>query len=348
MAEERCATAAQIAERLRAASRVLVTTHPHPDGDAAGSLSAAMLALTRLGKDVVGFNPDRIPNRYGFLPCLERVVRELPDEGFELTLLLDCTDERMFEQGVPVRDYLGCVVALDHHKTSSGFADLCLRDPKASSAGVVLVRVFDELGLELDQPLAEALYCSLISDTGSFRYQNTNPEAMRLGARLLEAGVDTWRVASNLYESQTRGQIELLGEVLRTLRTSDDGLVAVLTVTQEMLRSTGCNMGHVDGMINYARGVEGVQVGTLLRVGDDHLRVSMRSRGVVDVSEIAVGFGGGGHKNAAGFTMADLDGENLDSDRVTQRIFAEVRAACVAAGLVPPDPAPAPDTASAA
>jgi phosphoesterase RecJ-like protein len=325
---EHPATAAQIAERLRGASRVLVTTHPHPDGDAAGSLSAAMLALTRLGKDVVGFNPDRIPNRYGFLPCLDDVVRELPDQGFELTVLLDCTDERMFEEGTPHRDYLGCVVALDHHKTSSDFADLCLRDPGASSAGVVLFRVLEELGLQLDQPLAEALYCSLISDTGSFRYQNTNPEAMRLGARLLEAGVDPWRVASNLYESQSRGQVELLGEVLRTLRTSDDGLVAALTVTREMLCRTGCNNGHVDGMINFARGIEGVEVATLLRVGDDHLRVSMRSRGTVDVSEIAVAFGGGGHKNAAGFTV------DLDLEGVVSVLFAKVRDACAEAGVV--------------
>ena len=292
----------RIAASLQGAQRILVTTHPHPDGDAAGSLSAALQALFALGKDAVGYNPDPIPQRFRFMRCLDGVLQELPKGDFDLTLVLDCTDERMFGGDAP-KERLGTVVALDHHKTEGDFAELILRDPDAASAGVVLHRVLERLEVPLDLPMAEALYCSLISDTGSFRYQNTNPEAMRLGAKLLEVGVDPWRVASNLYESQSRGQLELLGEVLRTLEVCADGRLAILEVTHEMMAHHGCNKGHVDGFINYGRGIEGVEVAALLRVGPSDLRVSLRSRGQVDVSALAARFGGGGHHNAAGFTV---------------------------------------------
>ncbi|MCK5796386.1 MAG: bifunctional oligoribonuclease/PAP phosphatase NrnA, partial [Deltaproteobacteria bacterium] len=292
---ERVGTLGEVAAHLRGAKRVLVTAHPHPDGDAAGSVSAAMLALIHLGKEVVGYNPDPIPDRLRFLPCMDDVVQVLPEEGFDTTLLLDCSDDRMFLGSPPPRTWLGTVIALDHHKTTSSFADLVVRDPTAAAAGVVLYRLLEKLPVPLSVPIAEALYCALISDTGSFRYQNTNPEAMKMGAALLDAGVDPWWVSSNLYETQPRGQIVLLGEVLRTLRTSDDGWVAVLTVTQEMLAQAGCDESHVDGFINFARGLRGVEVAVLLRVSEDHVRVGLRSRGNVDVSTIAESFGGGGH-----------------------------------------------------
>lgn len=324
------ATLEQIGTALRAAQRILVTTHPDPDGDAAGSLSAAMVALRRLGKDVVAYNPDPIPDRFRFLAGLDDVVTTLPLESFDATLLLDCTDDRMFVDGRPSPEYLGQVLALDHHRVGGDLPQLAHRDPSAAAAGVVLYRLLELMALPIDVCIAEALYCALISDTGSFRYQNTNAESMRIGAELLERGVDPWRVASNLYESKPRGQLELLGLVLPTLETSADGWVAVLTVTEEMLQRTGCKADHVDGFINFARGLRGVEVATLLRVGGEQgLKVSLRSRGTVDVSAIAVRFGGGGHKNAAGFSSQE------PIDKILPQLFETVAACCQAAGCVP-------------
>lgn len=324
------ATLEQIGATLQAAQRILVTTHPDPDGDAAGSVSAAVTALRRLGKDVVAFNPDPIPDRFQFLAGLEDVVSTLPLDPFDVTLLLDCTDDRMFVDGRPSAEYLGRVLALDHHRVGGDLAELAHRDPSAAAAGVVLYRLLGVMQLPIDVTIAEALYCALISDTGSFRYQNTNAESMRVGAELLERGVDPWRVASNLYESKPRGQLELLGLVLPTLETSVDGWVAVLTVTEEMLHRTGCQADHVDGFINFARGLRGVEVATLLRVGGEQgLRVSLRSRGTVDVSEIAVRFGGGGHKNAAGFSSLE------PAEAILPQLFECVSACCIAAGCVP-------------
>lgn len=293
----------EMANALREADRLLVTTHPDPDADAIGSLLALSEGLRRLGKTVVAYNPDPVPSTLHFLDGSGAIVHDLEGEAaFSATVLVDCSDARMFPAGLPDRSWLGRVLVIDHHKTVGKVADLLYRDPTAAATGVMIHRVLGALGVPLDQQLAEAIYCALIADTGSFRYQNTTPAAMRTAAELLDHGVDPWRVASNLYESKPRRQLDLLVRALSTLQVSPDGLVAALTVTEEMLDETGCTTDMVDGFINYARSVEGVQVAVLFRPRADGVRVSLRSRGKLDVSQIAIAHGGGGHRNAAGFT----------------------------------------------
>jgi phosphoesterase RecJ-like protein len=248
-------------------------------------------------------------------------VRELdPTECFDLTLVLDCSEARMFSIPPP-RERLGQVVVIDHHRTVGDFGDVIYRDESAASVGVLLFRLFQQLELPMSQPMAEALYCSVLSDTGSFRYQNTNPEALRVGAALLESGVKPWRVASNLYETRPREQLQLLADVLQTLRVSEDGLAAALTVSEEMLTRTGCTPDMVDGFVNYARSLRGVEVAILMRPRSDAVRISLRSRGSFDVSAIAARFGGGGHRNAAGCTL----GGATDCDQLLDELFADVR-----------------------
>jgi phosphoesterase RecJ-like protein len=311
---------AAVADAIRSGRRFLVTAHPGPDGDAVGCMAAALLVLEGLGKEVVAFNPDPVPRRYRFLEGTGRFVDEVPEGTFDVTLVLDTSDSRMFagalEFGAPD---LGTVVVIDHHKTRGDLGDVVLWDSGAASVGVLLHRVFDELGIELSPAVAEALYCSVISDTGSFRYQNTNPDAMRVAAALLEVGVDPWRVSSNLYEERPRQELELLARVLQTLEVSEDGLAASLTVTPEMLEETGTTPDVVDGFINYARGIQGVEVAILFRPRPDAVRVSFRSRGTVDVAAIAERRGGGGHRNAAGCTVPSVSIDLLRSE-----LFAEV------------------------
>lgn len=320
--EQRRATAEEAHAALSDADRVLVTTHPDPDGDAIGSALAAAYGLQQLGKQVVLYNPDPVPTRCAFLRGSDRFVRELPEGPFDATLIVDCSDDRMFPEGPPPREQLGRVVVLDHHKTIGEFGDLIHSDPSAAAAGVVVYRWLRLAAVEMDHECEEAIYCALMSDTGSFRYQNTNPEAMRVAAELLERGVDCWRVASQLYESRPRGELDLLVRVLQTLRTSPDGLSAALRVTPQMLEASGCTSDAVDGLINYARGLRGVEVAILLRVEQDRIRGSLRSRGQVDVSQIAERFGGGGHHNAAGFRS------ELEPDALLAQLFDVVAEHC--------------------
>lgn len=302
--ESERSTLHQVAEALQRSRRLLITAHPDPDGDAIGSMAAAYVALSSdARRSVVPFNPDPVPRRFRFLAGTSAFVQDLGGQRFDTTLLLDCSDQRIFHSGKLCREQMGTVVVVDHHKTPETVGDLVLRDPSAAAVGVLLYQIFRRLGVDL-QPVAEALFCSIMSDTGSFRYQNTNPEAMTVAGELLALGVNPWQVASRLYESRPHREVELLGLVLRTLQVSADGRCAALTVTQEMLDRCGCPPEVTDGLINYARGVDGVEVAILLRPRPEGtVRVSFRSRGQVDVSRIAERFGGGGHRNAAGCTL---------------------------------------------
>ena len=308
---------ADVIHALQQGRRFLVTSHPSPDGDAIGCTAAALLLLQSMGREVVAYNPDPVPRRFRFLPGTEQFVDHLTGHHFDTTVVMDCSPDRVLDRcGVP-RPQLGTVVVIDHHKTPCTDGDVIYQDPAAAAVGVLLFRLFRRMGVDLSVA-AEPLFCTVMSDTGSFRYQNTDPEAMRVSAELLELGVDPWNVASHLYEDQPARELRLLGQVLRTLEVSDDGLCASLTVTPEMLADCGCTPDVVDGMINYARGVAGAQVAILLRPDPGGVRVSLRSRGSADVAAVAERFGGGGHHNAAGFSRAD------DLPLVRRELFAEV------------------------
>ncbi|MCA9665390.1 MAG: 30S ribosome-binding factor RbfA [Myxococcales bacterium] len=318
----------RVAQLLDEAERVLIASHRNPDGDAIGSTLGIYQALRGLGKTVTPYNPDPVPEAFRFLPGAHDVVQDIGETPFDLTLVLDCSDDRIFADGAPPIDraLLGTVVVVDHHKTLGDIGDYVYCDASAAAVGLLMHRLLRELKVELTYDIAEPLYTSLMSDTGSFRYQNTNPEAMRVGADLLEHGVDPWRIASNLYESRPPSQLKLLARVLGTLSVSDDGKAAALTVTEEMLDETGCTDDMVDGFVNFARGVSGVEVAMLLRPRGGAVRLSMRSRGNIDVSAVAERFGGGGHKNAAGATVPDTSVERLRS-----QLFAAVTALIAAA-----------------
>ena len=302
---DRAEAEARVIEALQQGRRFLVTSHPDPDGDAIGCMAAALLMLQGQGKEVVAFNPDPVPRRFRFLEGTDQFVRQLPEgEAFDTTVVMDCSPDRILDRTGLSPESLGKVIVVDHHKIHGSGGDVVYRDPEAASVGVLLFRIFRRMGLDL-ATVAEPLFCTVMSDTGSFRYQNTNPESMEVSAKLLERGVDTWRVASHLYEDHPANEVKLLGLVLGTLEMSEDGLCAALMVTPRMLSDTGCGQDVVDGMINYARGVEGAQVAILMRPGDGRVRVSLRSRGAVDVAAVAMQFGGGGHHNAAGFSRSE-------------------------------------------
>jgi phosphoesterase RecJ-like protein len=311
---------AEVVAAVQRGQRFLVTAHPGPDGDAIGSMVAALLALEALGHEAVAFNPDPVPQRFVFLTGTERFVNALDDAAaFDTTLVLDCSDERMFEEAWKLGpDRLGTVVVIDHHKTAGNFGDVVWRDQGAAAVGAMLFPLFEALGVPSSREIAEALYCSLMSDTGSFRYQNTTAATMRTAATLLERGVDPWRVSSGIYEDRPCCEVQLLALVLQTLEVSDDGKAACLRVDQPMLDATGATPDMLDGFINYARGIRGVEVAILLRPGPRGVRVSMRSRGRVDVSMLAERFDGGGHHNAAGCTMPGDDVAQVQADLFTE------------------------------
>lgn len=299
--------------------RFLVVSHTSPDGDAIGSILAMGLFLEQMGKDVILYNQDPVPYNFGFLEGADRVLQELPEGPIDMTVILDCAEAARvgddFANWLAVRradaSDAGQVAVVDHHKTwDADVADVYVRDVKAAAAGELVWHIAAAAGAEMTVGLAEALYCCLLTDTGSFRYSNTSRTTFRIAGELVEAGVEPWKMTSEIYESQPRERLTLLAMVLDTLEFSDCGRLAFLRVEERMFAAAGTETDLTDGFINYARSIRGVEVATQIRESEDGAwRISFRSRGKVDVSALAAKFGGGGHYNAAGCTIVGTSDE---------------------------------------
>lgn len=289
---------------IRDAQRILVTMHCRPDGDAAGSAVAMGHILRALGKDVTVFNVDEIPETFAFLPGAAQIVRELQDYDYDLLIVLDCAEPSLLGRKFP-HDKLSCPrVFIDHHSVPYADCVVNLHDSQASAVGEILFHLCRALDVELTKEIAAALYTSIITDTGSFRYTSTSADSMRVCSYLLATEIDVWDIASHIYENVPAEKMRLLGLVLQTLWISRDGRLACLHANRQMLRKCHCSGAMTDGFINYARSIHGVEVSIFLtQLEEDLYRLSFRSRGHIDVSQIASRFGGGGHKNAAACTL---------------------------------------------
>ena len=313
---------------LRSAKRVLCTMHRHPDGDALGSALALATALRELGHEVVVYNPDDLPYNFRFLPGAAAVVKTLaPTERFDATVATDSGKAARLGPDLPGPGRRGVFINLDHHVTAEPFGDLNFVDPAAAAVGVLVFKIIQGLGATVSRDAATCIYASILADTGSFRYSSTDPESLRIAAALIEAGVDPWEMTVQVYEQQPLARLKLLGEVLSTLALAPGGKLATLTITNAMKARTGTAQDLTDGFINHARSISGVEVAaSFTEPGSESFEqgvppgwyVSFRSRGRVDVSKIARKFGGGGHKNAAGCTIAGTEAE------VRARIAAEI------------------------
>ena len=296
----------------------LVASHENPDGDAIASTLALANALREMGKEVVAYNRDGVPNDYHFLPGWENVVTTVPtDLRFDVGFVLDAGELR--RAGGWIRGACRILVNVDHHPKSEDFGDIYWVDEKASATGVLVYRLLQAAGWPLSLDVATCLYTTILSDTGSFRYSNADPEAFRVAGEMVAKGVDPWAIASGLYESQEEARLRLLGLALPTLEVSSCGTFAAITVTTEMLTATGSRPEFTDRFVNYPRSVRGVEVAIFFRqLGPDRYKVGFRSKGRIDVGALARELGGGGHHNAAG---AVVEG-SLAS--VHDRVFSRV------------------------
>jgi bifunctional oligoribonuclease and PAP phosphatase NrnA len=317
-----------VVDAIRGREHFVLTTHENPDGDALGSLLATKIAFDQLGKDSVmvlhGDAP--LPGEYGFMP-LAGLQRRWPDDVSERVLVaLDCANEsRIADPEVLGRVPLS--INLDHHHDNSRFGDINLVVPDASSTGEVLRDLFRELGVELTSEIAEPLYIALVTDTGRFQYTNTTPKALRLAAELVEAGADVHRVFQGVYESVQFAKLKLLARALERAQVYEGGRIVVSYLLRTDFAEVGAAEPYSEGIIDYLRAVEGADMAVLIREppreGGPTRRVSLRaSVDELDVSAIARKSGGGGHRQAAGFSSEASIEEITDFVR---REFAAAR-----------------------
>jgi bifunctional oligoribonuclease and PAP phosphatase NrnA len=306
-----------VADALRSRDRFLLVTHENPDGDALGSLLATKLALDSLGKnsEMYLYGDAPLPREYAFMP-LAGLRREPPPDAAERVLVaLDCANEQRLGPDPTLLEQTPWTINIDHHHDNTRFGDLNVIVPDASSTAEVLRDVLTELGVALTPEIAEALYIALVTDTGRFQYTNTTPKALRLGAELVEAGADVHRVFQGIYESVEFAKLKLLARALERAQVYEGGRLVVSHLLRSDFTELGAPETYSEGIIDYLRAVEGADMAALIREpprSEGPLRrVSLRaSNDELDVSAIARLSGGGGHRQAAGFS-SDADIEEI-------------------------------------
>jgi phosphoesterase RecJ-like protein len=323
----------QAVELIRNGQRFLLTCHVLPDADAVGSMLGLAEILRSLGKEVVLYNRDPIPELVEFLPGVEHIHQSVPPGmKFDATFITDTAARQLLPRQLPPPALTGPRVIIDHHVAHDDFGDVVVREVDACATAVVVLQLADALGVRpLSRAAAEPLYTALVADTGSFRYSGTTPATLRLAADLLETGIDPWRVAQNVFESWPMERLRLLGYAINAIETEFTGRVAILCVPLSMIERAGANDRMVEGMVEYGRMIKGVEISMMLWErrprsdetdhGQAFSRVSLRSAGRVDVARMAVALGGGGHRAAAGATL------DCDLRQARERVLAQARIA---------------------
>jgi bifunctional oligoribonuclease and PAP phosphatase NrnA len=305
----------RVLEELRSAQRLIVVAHEHPDGDALGSLIGMQGALTALGKDCLMFIDSSelpLPQEYGFL-SLSGLVSSPPDDLDQRTVVfLDCGNLERNPAEALQRPGMH-ILNIDHHHDNTHFGTVNHVVPDASCTAEIVWDLMHGLGVEPTQEIAEALYVGLITDTGRFMYENTGPRAHRMAAQLIEAGVDVHDIYRRVYEGVPYGKLALLARGLAKVERYDSGRLTVTELDAADFAESGAEESYSEGVIDHLRAVQGTAVAALVRdrIGDTDgngkplRKVSLRASDErVDVSAIARAQGGGGHRQAAGFTTA--------------------------------------------
>jgi bifunctional oligoribonuclease and PAP phosphatase NrnA len=307
----------QALSTLRGHDKFLLTTHERPDGDAIGSLAAMQQVLTALGKDAVAFltaDEFPLPYEYRFIH-LDGLVTEPPEDlADRILVFLDCGNIDRTPAAALEREGR-YILNVDHHHDNTRFGTHNHVDPQASCTAEMVWDLAKGLDVQVTQPIAEALYVGVVTDTGRFMYENTGSRAHEMAAELIEGGIDVHAIYRRLYEGIPQGKLELLARGLSNVQRYDGGLLTVTHLTLEDYQSTGADESYSEGVVDHLRSVEGTAVAGLVRdlLGDGapKRKVSLRATDDrVDVSQIARAQGGGGHRRAAGFST-DLDFPDL-------------------------------------
>lgn len=263
------------------------------------------LALQELKKEVFILNQDPTPEIFSFLPGVERIIHQAPsDEAFDVAFALDCGEKSRLGKEFAKISHIGKIINIDHHISNNHFGDINLVDPEASSTAELVFDLLQKIKIPLSKVVAENIYVGVLTDTGSFHYPNTSAKALAVAKSCLLSGVDPGKVAEKIYENQPLCRLRLLALVLGTLEVVAEGRVTSITVTKKMMAETGATPEHTEDFINFPRSLKGVEVALLFREINPHqYRVSLRSRGRVNVARLAAQWGGGGHPSAAGCTV---------------------------------------------
>jgi phosphoesterase RecJ-like protein len=296
----------QICEAVLRRRSFLVTSHARPDGDSIGSQLAMAFALDALAKQVRIVNADAAPDHYQGFPGMERIeIAPSVDAGTsDAVIVMECSDPS--RTGVAGLDGHPFIINIDHHAGNRMYGVLNWHDESAAACGEMVFDLIRALGVPLSFEIATHIYLAILTDTGSFHHSNITPRTFDICRRTVEAGVNPAAMARRVFDSNSFGKLKLIGALLDRMELQDEGRLAVLYIDDAMLVACGCTHNDTEGIINLPLTAREIQAVAFFRVASTGaVRVSMRSKYDVDVRRVANEFGGGGHKNAAGFSVTE-------------------------------------------
>jgi phosphoesterase RecJ-like protein len=289
-----------VLEAIRAGQSFLVATHLNPDGDALGSAIALGMALESAGKKVHVYDRDGVPDTYSFLPGAGMVMTSVEGLKADTIILVDCNN--LTRAGLEDFEDFRTSVVIDHHETDADFGDIQWISPDIPATGMMVLEVIRALGLELTKDMAQNIYAAISLDTGTFRYSNTTAEALRAGAELTEAGAEPGYVADRLYSNWSANRFALFRRVMEALEMEED--TCFMRISLKMLAETSTTQSDTENFVNFPLLMDNIRASVLLKeVESGRWKISMRSKGLINVAHIAEMFKGGGHRNAAGCTL---------------------------------------------
>jgi phosphoesterase RecJ-like protein len=313
-----------IIDEIKKSRRVLIASHTQPDGDAIGSMLSLGVALQSLGKKITIYNESPTPAIFRFLPSVNQIVDQPGDlSEYDLAVVLDCGDIQRIGKLSEDIEKIPVILNIDHHLTNTQFGTYAHVDSQVCATAEIVYNIITALAVPIDKTIAMAIYTAILTDTGSFLFQNTNSAAFSISSEMVEKGADPYTVAQFVYATYSLGRLKLLNMVLDSIDISHNGKLSTMFLSQKMLTETGTQIEDIYGLVNYAKHIEDVQVAALIREthvgvnGKGTYHVSLRSSGRVDVSQIAANLGGGGHHNAAGFKM-----DNISLSELKRSIFS--------------------------
>jgi len=309
--------------------KILITSHRDPDGDCLGSTVAMTLALQQLGYEVTAVNRDMIPYRYAFLDPsgIIKTPHALSDYDHQVAIVLDASD--LLRLGYDMHalfPHVKTIINIDHHMSNQLFGDINLIKVKAAANCEILYDVLTLMNVVVNEDIANALYVGITTDTGSFKYEATSSKTLRIAASLIDHGADINLIRTNVWENEPFNRILALSEVLDNLKISEDGRLSWIKISQGAILKHQLTNGDLESFVDYPRTITGVEVALFIKeIEEGFLKVSIRTKSLVDATKIAGIFGGGGHKRAAGFKIKGdlLDQEAHIIEKVKQEIDRE-------------------------
>jgi phosphoesterase RecJ-like protein len=292
----------QIVDAIRSRQRFVLSSHSRPDGDSIGSQLAMAYALRALGKDVTIVNKDAAAGPLRAFPGVDTIIiADRATGDFDAAIIMECSDlKRTGVEGLD-RDF---VINIDHHPGNTEFGQINWFDSSAAACGEMVFDLVRALGSPLSLEIATHIYLAILTDTGSFHYSGISPRTFAICKEALEAGVDAVQVARKVYDSSHMGRLKIFGAVLSTMQIDRTGRIAIVHVDHAMARAAGGSYEDTEGLVNLPLTVKEIEAVVFFKQEqDDEYRVSLRSKGSIDIGAVAKDFGGGGHKNAAGCTV---------------------------------------------